>query len=285
MTNTPDTSHDTGAASAAMVLYCLIRRAGADGAERFLLLRKPGGFTLPPTKFRAGEDLYAALVRPLAEDLALPAGSYFPERELPMIPNDQSGPHYAGLPQRWHLYPVDVSLTAEGHAWLDGFCDQVQWLTADDILTQVPEPNVQAIIKSLGAVKPPLAAPLARPSMDALASRWAADNEGCLRVARDGEIREVLAAGDRAFNLRVADPYLPYQRQGLGFTWSFFTPKDKQDVHVHGLPAVEIYGVLEGRLQLWHKPMNQRGVRPRLAGRGGVPAPKLRRRQQRRSVL
>jgi hypothetical protein len=24
---------------------------------------------------------------------------------------------------------------------------------------------------------------------------------------------------------------------------------------------VEIYGVLEGRLQLWHKPMNERGVR------------------------
>jgi hypothetical protein len=68
-------------------------------------------------------------------------------------------------------------------------------------------------------------------------------------------------AGSRAFNLRVADPYLSYQRQGLGFTWSFFTPKDKQDVHVHGLPAVEIYGVLEGRLQVWHKPMDQRGVR------------------------
>ncbi len=58
----------------------------------------------------------------------------------------------------------------------------------------------------------------------------------------------------------MADPYLPYQKQGLGFTWSFFTPKDPQDLHVHGLPAVEIYGVFEGRLQLWHKPMNQRGA-------------------------
>jgi hypothetical protein len=59
----------------------------------------------------------------------------------------------------------------------------------------------------------------------------------------------------------VADPYLPYQRQGLGFTWSFFTPADRQDLHVHGMPAVEVYGVMEGRLQLWHKPVNQRGAR------------------------
>jgi len=70
-----------------------------------------------------------------------------------------------------------------------------------------------------------------------------------------------LQSGERAFNLRVADPYLPYQKQGLGFTWSLFTPKDKQDVHVHGLPAVEIYGVLEGQLQIWYKPLSERGVR------------------------
>jgi hypothetical protein len=30
---------------------------------------------------------------------------------------------------------------------------------------------------------------------------------------------------------------------------------------VHGLPAVEIYGILEGQFQLWHKPMNRRGAR------------------------
>src|ERR1035441_285271 len=57
------------------------------------------------------------------------------------------------------------------------------------------------------------------------------------------------SAGDRAFNLRVADPYLRYQMQGVGFTWSFFTEKDRQDTHVHGAPMVEIYGVLDGRLE------------------------------------
>ena len=97
--------------------------------------------------------------------------------------------------------------------------------------------------------------------MDAVACQWAAAHEGGVRVVRGAEVRDILAGGDRAFNLRVADPYLPYHRQGLGFTWSFFSPKDKQDLHVHGLPAVEIYGVLAGRLQLWFKPMNQHGVR------------------------
>ncbi len=79
-----------------------------------------------------------------------------------------------------------------------------------------------------------------KPSQEALACDWAARNRGGVRVAPGSKIREVLDAGSRAFNLRVADPYLPYQRQGLGFTWSFFTPRDKQDVHVHEMPAVEV---------------------------------------------
>jgi 8-oxo-dGTP diphosphatase len=73
-------------------------------------------------------------------------------------------------------------------------------------------------------------------------------------------IHDVLAAGDHAFNLRVAYPYLRYQLQGIGFTWSFFTHKDKQDVHVHAAPSVEIYGVLEGRMEMWWKPYYDRGT-------------------------
>ena len=97
--------------------------------------------------------------------------------------------------------------------------------------------------------------------MEAMACHWAASHTSGMRTVRKADVERILASGDRAFNLRVADPYLPYQRQGLGFTWSFFTPKDTQDVHVHGMPAVEIYGVIEGRLLIWHKPMNQRGAR------------------------
>jgi hypothetical protein len=55
-------------------------------------------------------------------------------------------------------------------------------------------------------------------------------------------------------------PYLRYQLQGLGFTWSFFTHKDKQDIHVHGAPIVEIYGVLDGQMEIWWKPYYDRGT-------------------------
>jgi len=197
MAHDPDAVREDGPESAAMVLYCLIRRVDDYGAARFLLMHKPNGLTLPPTKFRPGEDLYSALVRPLEEDLGLPPDSYFPERELPAIPNDAAGPQYAGLPPRWHLYPVDVSLTSGGWARLKALGESVSWLTMEEILAQVPEPNVQATMGSLPRVDPALGAPPSRPSMDALASRWAADNEGGVRVARESQVREILAAGTR----------------------------------------------------------------------------------------
>lgn len=50
----------------AMVLYCLIRQAAdASTPERFLLIEKQGHPAFPPTKFRPGEDLYSAIVRPM----------------------------------------------------------------------------------------------------------------------------------------------------------------------------------------------------------------------------
>lgn len=260
---------------ATLVLYCLVRRQDPGGGPvRFLLVpkkRKKPSF--PPTKLRPGEDLYTALVRPMEEDLGLTAGSYFPEEELEVICRAKKGPRYAGLPDQWHLYPVHVSLTSEARSQLEQPDEGRFWWTVEKILAQAKEPNVLAIAQQLVKnheaqekpcenEKPPdlLTAPVGQPSMDALACHSVASQSGGARVLRRGEIKRILAAGDRAFNLRVADPYFAYHKQGLGFTWSFFTPKDRQDVHVHGLPAVEIYGVIEGRLQLWHKPMNQRGV-------------------------
>src|SRR5262249_19162728 len=99
-----------------------------------------------------------------------------------------------------------------------------------------------------------------RPSMDALALKWLSQNLGGVRHLPKETLDAILDAGSRAFNLRVADPYLRYQMQGLGFTWSFFTHKDPQDVHVHGAPVVEIYGVLAGRLEVWWKPYYERGT-------------------------
>lgn len=262
---------ESGGSECSMVLYCLLRRGAAGGGSEFLLVTKQGYPTFPPTKFRAGEDLYSALMRPMEEDLGLPAGCYFPEEELPVIPNAGESLRYPGLSKQWYLYPVVVSLTAEGMASLartvaeqGPLHDSLRpvWWSLEEVLQRAEEPNVRAIAAHLRD-KPTelLKKPPAEPSMEALACSWAAQHGGGVRVVRAADIRRIIGAGSRAFNLRVADPYLPYQRQGLGFTWSFFTPRDTQDVHVHGLPAVEIYGVLAGRLQLWYKPMDQRGVR------------------------
>jgi hypothetical protein len=71
-------------------------------------------------------------------------------------------------------------------------------------------------------------------SCDALALKWLARNRGSVRHLEKKTLDRILGLGARAFNLRVADPYLPYQMQGVGFTWSFFTHRDPQDCHVHG---------------------------------------------------
>lgn len=261
-----------GSKKTSIVLYCLIRRKSRKGdMGEFLLITKQGHPTFPPTKFRPGENLYSAMIRPMAEDLGLPEGSFFLEEELPMIPSAGESIRYPGLTKEWHLYPVVVSLTTEGMSVLENMTGKqvrgegeacVVWWTLDSIRSKAEEPNVLAIAGYLYNNRADLLSSIpSSPSMDALASDWAAKNSGGVRIANKKVIERILDAGSRAFNLRVADPYLPYQKQGLGFTWSFFTPKDKQDVHVHGLPAVEIYGILEGRLQIWHKPMNNRGVR------------------------
>lgn len=210
-----------------MVLYCLIRRrSGTDGPVEFLLIHKQGHPTFPPTKFRPGENLYASLIRTMEEDLDLAPGDYFPEKEIDMIPNQAESPRYPGLTKKWYLYPVDVSLTGEALLKLEQPSNKIVWWTLDEILKQVQEPNVLAIAAHIREKHPYLLAKVhTGPSMDALAAHWAARNASGVRLVRGTEIRSIIDAGSRAFNLRVADPYLPYQRQGLGFTWSFFLPK------------------------------------------------------------
>ncbi|MBE9581519.1 MAG: hypothetical protein IMF18_07870 [Proteobacteria bacterium] len=247
---------------ASLVLYCLLRKK-IEGEEdvRFCMMRKQGCMTFPATKFRPREDLYSAMIRPLEEDLGLLFGSFFPEKELQMIPNEGIEVRYEGLPKHWFLYPVDFSLTEEAWAALEGVKSDISWWTISEIQANAKEPNVLAMAEHISALHPELLKEvLVGPSMEALAGLWASKNEGGVRIVRSNDINQILDSGSRAFNLRVADPYLPYQKQGLGFTWSFFTPKDQQDVHVHGLPAVEIYGILGGKFQLWHKPMNRRGA-------------------------
>ncbi len=247
--------------SETMVLYALAsRRTGLDH-ERLLVRRIQDQWTFPPTKLRGREDLYIALDRIFEGDFGLPRKSFYPERELSPIANAPDSPQYSGLPERWLLYPVAVSLTPNALAALSPGTD-IAWMTLDELAAATDEPNTQTIIAFLrGEGAAALAEIPEKPSMDARANYWARFHDGGARIVRGDSVKGILASGDRAFNLRVADPYLPYHRQGLGFTWSFFTPKDRQDLHVHGLPAVEIYGVIEGRLHLWWKPMSARGVR------------------------
>jgi hypothetical protein len=185
-----------------------------------------------------------------------------------MLKNRKESRNYPGLEKDYYLYPVEISFTEKGWEQLEKN-STLSWFTLDEIPNKTKEPNILAIVKQLqdiiinekkqdssvilGPVK-------SNPTMDALASMWARQNNEGVRKLKKKTISEILNAGDRALNLRVADPYLAYQRQGLGFTWSFFTPKDKQDIHLHGQPAVEIYGIIEGQFVLWHKPMYERGA-------------------------
>ncbi len=245
---------------ASMVLYALICRRGPRGPE-FMLQVRNGSPTFPPTRFRPREDLFEALVRPMEEDLGLGPETYFVEKELDMIPSAGESGRYPGLQKEWSLYPVWISLS-EG-AWRRVAQERdLLWMTLEEIEHDVSEPNILAIVGILKGLRGDAdAMASAPPSMDALAEVWAADHAGGVRPIHGEKISEILAAGEEAMILRMPEPSRGYQRQGLGLVWGFFTVRERQEIHVHRLPDVEVLGVLRGRLQIWHKPMNQRGVR------------------------
>jgi hypothetical protein len=256
--------------NSSVVLFCIIRRIRENSNEiEYLLMPKLASeASFPATKFRTGEDLYYALKRIMTDDLNLDENSFFPETELPMLKNRKESRHYQGLEQDYYLYPVDVSLAGTGWEQLNKN-STLFWYTLDEIPYKTKEPNILAITGQLNDIiendnkqkgSQILGPVKINPSMEALANMWAKQNNEGVRKLTKSTISEILGSGNRAFNLRVADPYLAYQRQGLGFTWSFFTPKDKQDIHLHGQPAVEIYGILEGQFVIWHKPMYERGA-------------------------
>jgi hypothetical protein len=224
--------------------------------------------SFPATKFRNNEDLYNALGRIITGDLNLDENAFYPETELPMLKNRKKSRHYPGLEKDYYLYPVEISLTDNALQKLEKN-SSLFWLTLKEIPEKTNEPNIRAITTQISDIlskdnnypENQLLGPVKlKPTMDALANLWAKQNNEGVRKLEKKTLLDILSSGNRAFNLRVADPYLAYQRQGIGFTWSFFTPKDKQDIHLHGQPAVEIYGVLEGQFILWHKPMYERGA-------------------------
>jgi len=277
------------------VVHLLVRSSGG-GTVRFLVYphdkwkneAEQPYLTLPAKKtvvepfapFLQGSSLEHFLEAVLEQDLKLGADDYALEQEVEPAHAELVSPR-DGTVTEYTIYPVDVWVDPARHEKLLAAV-QGRWLSGQAALAEPrlsptatavfrlildreqrleqryrehPEKEQQAdgprrLLREVGA----------RPTMDALARKWLSHNRSGVRHLRGRELNAILGAGGRAFNLRVADPYLRYQLQGVGFTWSFFTHKDAQDLHVHGAPVVEIYGVLEGRLEVWWKAYYDRGT-------------------------
>jgi hypothetical protein len=271
------------------VVHLLIR-SRQGGSVGFLVYPHPKWpfHTLPSKKtviehfdaFQQGSSLESFLEAVLQEDLGLPLEEYALEQELEPAHAELPSPTSGEMTQ-YTIYPLDVWVNPARHEWLRARV-KGEWLTCaaavDDERLSKTARAVFRVVREREQVlehnyahhpekeqQPDVPRRLLhevadRPTMYALARKWLSHNRSGVRHLTKHELDEILDSGGRAFNLRVADPYLRYQMQGLGFTWSFFTERDPQDLHVHGAPTVEIYGVLEGRLEIWWKAYHDRGT-------------------------
>ena len=232
----------------------------------------------PLSPFLQGTSLEEFVDSIVEQDLRLKKADYVIEQEIEPAVAEMVSPT-RGEMTKYEIYPVDV--------WVDpAHQDKLQenvkgeWIRCEQgiedprlshtaravfLLLKEREAKLDKRYASEGENAPEAPRRLLRgvarhPSMDGLAKKWLAENRNGVRHLPGKTLDEILAVGTRAFNLRVADPYLRYQMQGIGFTWSFFTEKDPQDVHVHGAPVVEIYGILEGSLEIWWKAYHDRGT-------------------------
>ena len=242
-----------------------------------------------PTK-RSVSDLFAPFQHGMSvvefvdqvarEDLGLRTDEYVLEQEIEPAEAEFVSPSQHVV-TNYSIFPLDVWVDPDQHVSLASRTDG-QWLTCDEALVHPRlSPTAAAVFhllrsreQRLGTIyeaeptsehKPEAPRRLlgdvpSQPTMDGLAKKWFSRNSHGVRHLDKPTLDRILDVGSRALNLRVADPYLRYQMQGLGFTWSFFTHKDPQDCHAHSAPVVEIYGILEGRLEVWWKPYYDRGT-------------------------
>ncbi len=244
----------------------------------------------PLAEFIQGTPLDEYVDAIMFQELGLLPNAYALDQELRAAHVRMRSPthkdeHGQAIMTHYTVYPIDVWVRPEhredARNRLNG-----QWVTCDQAehdpaIAEQLSPTARHVLRFLprresmldahyaahpeDRGKPEYPRPLLksvpdRPGMDALAKEWLSHNLRGVRHLPKKTLDEILDAGNRAFNLRVADPYLRYQMQGQGFTWSFFTHKDPQDCHVHGAPVVEIYGLLEGRMEIWWKPYYERGT-------------------------
>jgi hypothetical protein len=234
----------------------------------------------PLAPFLQGTSLEKYVDDVFQDDLELSVDDYALEQEIEPAFTEMISPSHGDL-TRYTIYPVDVWVNPSQHEPLREKVNG-SWLSCQEAIANPRLSRTAAAVFHLlqereakldkhyaanpkeeelpEAPRRLLRSVPNRPSMDALAKKWLSHNRAGVRHLSKQTLNDILAAGNRAFNLRVADPYLRYQMQGVGFTWSFFTHKDPQDVHVHGAPVVEIYGVLEGRLEVWWKSYHDRGT-------------------------
>ncbi len=277
------------------VLHLLIRdQADPDGDQRpevrFLFFRaeEDNKLVLPCKQLAVDDDFPGRTLDDAVDELCraihLPEDSYailteLPRREVradtPRPPHSTSV--YAYAVDLW-VDPVQRYLLADPDSAQRSRLPGGVWLTFDEAMTctDIAEP-ARHVLHGVtdhdtqdGARRPaetpeqpslPLRTHPPELTMYALARKWAARNPGAVRVLRQRELDRLFsAAATRPFTLRAVDPFLKYQRQSVGFVWSFFTHRDPQHRHVHGEPTIEIYGVLSGELEVWWKNYQDRGV-------------------------
>jgi hypothetical protein len=260
----------------------------APDGQPYLSLPAKKTVTDPLAEFIQGTSLDAYIDAIAVEEWKIPSGAYnvdqeFAAAEWTLPSAGQRDNQYRPVPTKYTVYPVEIWVALEHREPLRERL-QGRWLTPEEALAESwlsptargvfeelkrrheqfhahpPKPEEKRDTLEAEALRRLLGPVSDRPGMDALAREWLSHNLRGVRHLDKSTLDEILDVGDRAFNLRVADPYLRYQMQGLGFTWSFFTHKDKQDCHVHGAPVVEIYGILEGRMEIWWKPYYERGT-------------------------
>lgn len=252
----------------------------ADEAEPYLVMPTKKTIANIDEPYQRGTPIEQFVAHVMEMQLGLAEADYAIEEEISGTEEAIPAVH-SGTTKHFVVFPVDVWVAPPKR---EALREQLrgEWLTPGEAITHSHiSPTTRAVMKHIVEREAVLAAKYAkepaeepkdetpnrllirvpdRPGMYALVSKWFAKNKGGARYLPGTVIDEVLAAGGRAFNLRVADPYLRYQRQGVGFTWSFFTDKDGQDIHVHSAPSVEIYGVIEGTLEIWWKPYHDQGT-------------------------
>ena len=234
----------------------------------------------PERQFQNGETVETFVDAVMQRDLGLAPDDYLLDQELAPSVAEVESPG-SGEPTRYEIYPVDVWLprrlrerlpSATGGAWLrpdeilaHAHVSPTTALAVESVLRREAELDQRYGANPADESRPDVPRRLLRgvpegPTMDMLALRWNFRKRSGVRCLEWSEIQTMLDAGGRALNLLVADPYLSYQNQGFGLTFSFFTHKDKQDLHLHGQPTHEIYGVLSGGpLEFWWKPKHARG--------------------------